>query len=155
MIPQLEFADAHYMQDCIADQDSLNVDVEIKRCVGLNKRDSYPGAAPEVLRNTIYTRAEVKIVPLREIPRHGGLLVTGDVAIRCVVELRGVSPQGDLDYGDKENPDTVADIVTLNAPHQGDWYVVGVPEHAQLMSQQGAVFYNAFLRRVKTGTHGK
>jgi hypothetical protein len=156
MIPQLEFYDAHYFRDALSDQDSLMVDVEIRRCIGINKNTDYPGEKPEVLRNSIFTRAELRITSLQEVTRTGGVLMAGDMQMRCDVELRGGGgEQPELDFGDKFNAQNVADIISVKAPFQGDWYVVGVPETAQLVTQQGAIFWNAYIRRVKTGNRGK
>ena len=155
MIPQLDFSDLNYFRDAIADQDSLMIDIIIRRCIGLNKDNGYPGARPEVLRNNIYTRAELSLAVINETSRQGGGLLVGDLHIRCDVQLRGGGDPGETDYGDKINPANVADIITIGVPYQGDWYVVGAPQFGELVNHHEPVFYNAFLRRIRTGFHGK
>lgn len=155
MQPTLDPRDAQYMAECLADQDSFMYDVEIRRCKSIDPITAYPGDKPDMTRNSIYTRAEITLITLPEAKRAGGTIIYGDLRIRCDVELRGSNPSGDLDYGDKMNPDNVADIIHIDAPYQGDWYVVGVPEPGQLTSSQTPSFWNAFIRRIKTGSHGK
>lgn len=154
MDPILEYRDVHTFQDALDDQDALMLDIEIRRCVGINRNTTYPGDKPEILRNSIFLRAEVKPIALGETESHGGILLVGDLHIRCPLELRG-SQQKDWEYGDRMNPSTVADIVIIDAPYQGDWYVVGVPEAGRLLGGQGAMFWNGNIRRIRGGASGK
>lgn len=154
-VQALEFRDKHYFQEAIDDQDSLMLDIEIRRCIGINSASGYPGEPPSVLRNPIFTRAEVKPISLGEIETHGAINVVGDLSIRSGVELFG-SQQKDWEYGDKINPKTVADIIIMEtAPYQGSWYVVGVPEPGLLEGAQDPVFWRANIRRIRGGALGK
>lgn len=156
MLPILDYRDYHYMDECLRDQDSLMIDVEIQRCVGLNKNTSYPGEKAEILRKSIYTRVEIKLMTLREVEKLGGMVVEGDLQIRSAVELRGGNQKVAGDIGDKNNPDNVADIIRITGvPYQGEWVVSSIPEHGVLVSSQGAMFYNAYLTRVKGTANGK
>ncbi len=150
----LEYRDFHYFQDTLDDEDALYADIEIKRCVGINAKEGYPGELPLVMRNSIFVRAEVKPITIGETESHGGINHVSDLSIRCWIELRG-SQQKDWEYGDKLNPTTVADIITIDAPYQGDWYVVGIPEPGVLVAGQGPMFWTANIRRIRRGALGK
>lgn len=151
---QLDYSDIHYMDECLKDLASLMYDIEILRCVGINKHVDYPGDAPEILRKSIFVSAELRIAPLSESPRNGGTLVMGDMDIRSPIQLRGGNPE-EGDYGDKFNPDNVGDLIKIQAPLQGTWFVVGVPEEARLIAPGGAVFWRGFIRRIRSGSRGK
>jgi hypothetical protein len=152
--PQLEFKDRVYFDGALEDQDSLMMDIEIRRCIGINANASYPGDKPEILRNSIFVRAEVKPIALGEVEAHGGIQLVSDLNIRSWFELRGTN-QKDWEYGDKVNPSTIADIILLDAPYQGEWYVVGVPEAGVLVAGQDPMFWNVNIRRIKRGALGK
>lgn len=156
MLPILDYRDQQYMVDCIKDQASLMVDIEILRCVGINKQNRYPGEKAEIMRKSIFTNAEVKVVSIQETEKLGGMVAGGDLQIRCDVELRGGNVKNPLDIGDKENPENVADIVKITGvPHQGEWVISVIPEHGVLVTGQGAMFYNAYMTRVKGTANGK
>lgn len=154
MNPLLEFRDKNYFLDCLEDQAPFFKDIIIKRCVGINDRSNYPGEASEMLFQNIYTSAEIKPIPLGEIKKRGGVLVVGDLEIKSVILLKGVNPK-DPWYGDGKNPETVADSIIVDAPYQGEWYVVGIPLNAQLVAGQGALFSSAAIRRKILGAVGK
>jgi len=150
----LEYRDAIYFNDALDDQDALMLHIEIQRCVGIVSRDAYPGELPEIMRNSIFVRAEVKPIAIGESENHGGINLVADLSIRCWLELRG-SQQKDWEYGDKMNPSTVADIIAIDAPYQGKWYVVGIPESGVLIGAQEPMFWTANIRRIKGGALGK
>ena len=151
----LDYRDAQYMQECLRDQDCFNTTIEIKRCSGLNKRQGYPGAKAELIRRSIFTRAEVKPITLGEVENSGGNLIVGDLEIRCDIELRGGQvPEHHDSPGAKIDPMLIADLVTLDIPYQGTWYVIGVPEPGQIKDSQGVVFWNINIRRIRTGSRG-
>jgi hypothetical protein len=150
----LDYRDIHYFNDALEDQDALMLDIEIKRCVGLITQDGYPGEQPEVLRNSIFVRAEVKPISMGEVENHGAINLVSDLSIRCWIELHG-SQQKDWEYGDKLNPATVADIIVVDAPYQGEWFVVGIPEPGVLVGGQDPMFWTANIRRIRRGALGK
>ncbi len=151
----ITYRDSNYMRDCLRDQDCFHTTIEIKRCSGLNKNVSYPGAKAELIRRSIYTRAEIKPITLGEVENSGGNLIVGDLEIRCDVELRGGQVEDyHISAGDKIDPDLIADVVKMGIPYQGEWYVIGIPEPAQIKDTQGVIFWNVNIRRIKTGSHG-
>lgn len=150
----LDYRDALYMKECLRDQDCFNTTIEIKRCVGLNKKINYPGEKPELIRQSIFTRAEIKPITLGEIENSGGDLIVGDLEIRCNIELQsGQLEEHYIPAGDKIDAKRVADIIKINIPYQGEWYVIGIPEPCQIRDTQGVTFWNASIRRIKTGAN--
>lgn len=152
--PLLDFNDADMFVDCLEDQAPLLIDILINRCISIGSASTYPGELPVMTFRKIYTSAEIKPIPLGEVKKRGGVLVVGDLEIKSSVLLRGVNPK-DPWYGDGKNPNTVADTIFIDAPHQGEWYVVGVPLDAQLMMGQDALFSSAAIRRKIRGSIGK
>lgn len=155
MRPQLEFRDAIHFDECLRDQDSLMLDVCILRCIGINETSSYPGNPPEMMRSNIFTRAEVKPIPMGEESRNGAILAVGDLLMRIDVALRGVQGNEYPLYTGKIDPVNVADILKIDAPYQGEWFVVGIPEPGQLNANQEPLFWNVNIRRIRRGNNGR
>ena len=153
----LEFRDAHYLNECLLDQDCFATTLEIQRCIGLNKRTGYPGEQAEVIRKSIFIHAEIKAIPLGVIEEAGGTLVVGDLEFRSPIEIQGSQEkEGYNPLGDNIDPDLVADIIVVKGtPYQGRWFAIGVPEPGQVIEGQKALFWNVNIRRLKGHARGK
>lgn len=155
MNPILEYKDIGQFQEALNDQDSMLMEIEVNRCTAITRNDAYPGDKPTIVRTVIYTRAEIKVIPIGEIEDAGGILMAGDLLIRTGIELRGSNQKDPNDVGDKTNPETIADVLTLSPPYQGQWFVVGIPEPGELLNLQAPIFRNVNIRRIKIGAKGK
>ena len=134
----LEFKDQLYFSECVNDQNSLLVQIKIRRCVNVSRKSNYPDAPLENDYIEIPTRADIREVPISEIAHSGGLLLTGDNQIWTQDMIRG--PGAGSDVNSAEN---VADVILL----QGfEWVIVGYPFVGRGVDPQ-IWGYTAYIRR--------
>jgi hypothetical protein len=138
----LEFRDAHYMAECLRDQNQLLVNVIIRRCVLVERKDEYPDSPLVPRYENISIKADVREVPMSEIAHSGGLLLTGDLIIWSREEIRG--PTAVRDHGD---PKAYADTFLINGQ---EYVVVGVPFTGRGVDP-AVLGYTANIRRRQTG----
>lgn len=150
--PQLEPRDILLFEEGWNDEDSLLLDIRIKRCVGMEDRSNYPGEVPKLIFNSIFTRAAVKTIPIGEVKEGNGLVMVGDLLITTRIELRGPQPKGDgvIPPNSKMDPTNVADHVFIDAPYQGEWFVAGIPQPLDMLGLTPNI-WQVNIRRIKGG----
>ena len=137
----IEFGDMAYFDECIRDQNSLFVEVTIRRCISIQRNSSYPDDPPTMRYVDIPVKADIREVPLNEIAHSGGILLTGDNTIWIRGErLKGPSGNNSSDTFD---PEAVADLIII---HNQLYTIVGSPLIGRLKSTMIAGT-QAYIRR--------